>query len=128
MTDQTIGTAAETPAETPAVADGAKAASTVFSALTAASRSAVMGVWEVDKALFGYARDAVRGYVDLGRETLRAKSLSDMLDLHAAKAHSRIEATVANTREIVELTREKAQEAYAPIKEVVDAYRPNKAA
>ncbi|SEB00641.1 phasin family protein [Rubrimonas cliftonensis] len=98
-------------------------ASKMLGALASASRNAVAGVIEVDKALFGYARDAVTGYVELGKETIQAKSLSDVLDLHVARAHARIEATAANTREIVELTREKLSETYAPVKEVVAAYR-----
>ncbi|MEO0762923.1 MAG: phasin family protein, partial [Pseudomonadota bacterium] len=82
-------------------------ASKMFGALFAASRKTVEGVIEVDKALIGYARDAVTGYVELGKESLQAKSLNDLLDLHVARAHSRIETTAANTREIVELTRQK---------------------
>lgn len=103
-------------------------ASKMFGALFAASRKAVEGVIEVDKALIGYARDAVTGYVDLGKESLQAKSLNELLDLHVARAHSRIETTAANTREIVELTRQKIGETYAPVKEVLEATRSTDAA
>ena len=103
-------------------------ASQMLGALVSASRKAVAGVIEVDKTLFGYAKDAVVSYVELGKETVQAKSLSDVLDLHVARAHARIEATAANTREIVELTRQKLNETYAPVKDVVAAYRANNAA
>lgn len=105
-----------------------KAVSGLFGAYFASSRKLIEGVIEVDKALFGYAKDAVTGYVDLGKETFQAKCLNDVIDLHAAYAHSRIETTAANAREVVELTKDKAKEAYAPMKEVIDTYRPGKAA
>ncbi|MEL6324973.1 MAG: phasin family protein, partial [Pseudomonadota bacterium] len=91
-------------------------------------RKAVEGVIEVDKALIGYARDAVTGYVELGKESVQAKSMNDLLDLHVARAHSRIETTAANTREILELTRQKAGEAYAPVKEVFQTSQSTDAA
>ncbi|MEO1495328.1 MAG: phasin family protein [Pseudomonadota bacterium] len=103
-------------------------ASKMFGALFAASRKTVEGVIEVDKALIGYARDAVTGYVELGKESLQAKSLNDLLDLHVARAHSRIETTAANTREIVELTRQKVGEAYVPVKEVFQTSQSTDAA
>lgn len=103
-------------------------ASKMFGAFFSAGRKAVEGVIEVDKALLGYARDAVTGYVELGKETMQAKSLNDVLDLHVARAHSRIETTAANTREILELTRQKVGETYAPVKDVLQASRTSDAA
>ncbi len=100
----------------------------LFNAYFAATRNAVTGVIEVDKALFGYAKDAVTGYYKLGQDTFRAKSLDEVIEMHTAYAHANIEATAANARELVELTKDKAQEAYAPIKEVIETYRPGKAA
>lgn len=102
--------------------------SQMFNALFSASRKAVGGVIEVDRALFGYARDAVTDYVELGKETMQAKSLTDVLDLYVARAHARVEATAANTREIVDLTRQKLTETYAPLKEVVETYRAGETA
>ena len=131
MKKKTEKTNTETKATNKAVAtatDASKAVSGLFSAYFASGRKAIEGIIEVDKALFGYAKDAVEGYVELGKETVQAKCLNDVIDLHAAHAHSRIEATAANAREVVELTRDKAKEAYAPMKEVIDTYRPGKAA
>jgi hypothetical protein len=105
-----------------------KAAASMFGALFAASRATVTGVIEIDRALIGYARDAVTNYVDLGKKTVQARNLNDLLNLHVASAHARVENTAANAREIVELSRLKLQEAYAPVKEVVDTYRGPKAA
>ena len=103
-------------------------ASKMFGAVFSAGRKAVEGVIEVDKALIGYARDAVTGYVELGKESMQAKSMNDLLDLHVARAHSRIETTAANTREILELTRQKVGETYAPVKEVFQTSRSTDAA
>lgn len=74
----------------------------------------------MDKALLGYA--------EVSKETVKAKCLNGVLDLQAAHAHLRIGAIAANARDVVELTKDKAKEAYAPVKEVIDAYRPGKAA
>ncbi len=113
---------------TKTVSDASKTVSNLFSAYFTSGRKVVEGVIEVDKALLGYAKEAVNGYVALGKDTVQAKCLNDVIDLHAAHAHASIESTAANAREIVELSKEKAKEAYAPVKEVIDTYRPGKAA
>lgn len=105
-----------------------KAAATMFGAAVTASRNAISGVIEIDRTLIGYAKDAVTGYVDLGKKTVQARNLNDLLDLHVASAHARVENTAANAREIVELTRQKLQETYAPVKDVVETYRGSKTA
>lgn len=100
----------------------------LFSAYFTSVRKVAEGVFEVDKALFGYAKDTVNGYVALGMETMQAKCLNDVIDLHAAHAHASIETGAANAREVVELSKEKAKEAYAPVKQIIDTYRRGKAA
>ena len=126
---ETKAVEAEAPTKVLASATNAsKAVSGLFSAYFTTGRKIVEGVIEVDKALIGYAKEAVTGYVDLGKETVQAKCLNDVIDLHAAHAHARIEATAANAREVVELSKDKAKEAYAPVKGVIDTYRPGKAA
>ena len=122
----TVDSAASTASESAAKAG--KAVTGLFSAYFASGRKAVEGVIEVDRALLGYAKDAFDGYVTLSKETMQAKCLNDVIDLHAAHAHARIEASAANAREVVELTKDKAKEAYAPVKDVIDTYRPTKAA
>ncbi len=120
---------AEAIAETTtSVAEATKAATGLFSATFSASRKAVEGIIAVDKALLGYMRDAATSYVDLGKETIRAKNIEELINLYAANAHARVEANAANAREVVELTREKATETYAPVKEVLDTYRSSSAA
>jgi len=105
-----------------------KAAASFFGAVFTAGRTAVAGVIEVDRTLIGYARDAITGYVELGKKSIQARNLNDLLDLHVASAHARVENTAANAREIVELSRQKLEEAYAPVKEIVATYRGTKAA
>ncbi len=112
---------------TKTVADASKAVSGLFGAYFTTVRKVAEGVIEVDKALLGYARDAANGYMTLGKETVQAKCLNDVIDLHAAHAHASIEASAANAREVVEISKEKAKEAYAPVKEIIDTYRPGKA-
>lgn len=136
MTKATKATAKVTEAATAKVADvtetttesvktAATAATGIFSALATSGRAAFAGIIEVDKTLFGYAKDAVTGYVDHGKKSLQAKNINDLVDLQAAYAHANIEASVANAREIVDLSRTKTIEAYAPVK---DAYASYKAA
>ena len=131
MTTKTAQTAEVTTLHTSGaeiVKNAPKAAASMFGAVVTASRNAVSGVIEIDRTLIGYARDAVTSYVDLGKKTVQARNMNDLLDLHVANAHARVENAAANTREIVELSRQKLQEAYAPVKEVVESYRGNKTA
>ncbi|WP_037312297.1 phasin family protein [Ruegeria halocynthiae] len=136
MTAKTVKSTTETKTAEAKVAttaldsatNASKALTGLFNAYFTSGRKAIEGIIEVDKALLGYAKEAVTGYVELSKDTVQAKCLNDVLDLHAAHAHSRIEATAANAREVVELTKDKAKEAYAPVKEVIDTYRPGKAA
>lgn len=126
---KTEAKATEVAAEaTNSVTNASKAVSGLFGAYFTSGRKAIEGIIEVDKALLGFAKNAVEGYVALGKDTMQAKCLNDVIDLHASAAHSRIETGAANAREVVELTKDKAKEAYAPMKEVIDTYRPGKAA
>lgn len=110
------------------VANASRVATGLLGATFSASRKAVEGVIAVDKALIGYMRDAVSSYVDLGKETIRAKNVEELINLYAANAHARVEANAANAREVVELTKDKITETYAPVKEVLDSYRSSSAA
>ncbi len=111
-----------------AMTNAPKTAASLFGAFFSAGRTAVEGVIEIDRTLIGYARDAVTNYVDLGKQTVQARNLNELLDLYVANAHSRVENTAANTREIVDLSRQKLDETYAPVKEVIDTYRGPSAA
>ncbi len=108
------------------VTDAIKTMTSLFGALTQSTRKYVEGVIEVDKALLGYAKEAVVGFYDHGRQSVQAKDLNGLIDLQAAYAHNRIEATAANAREVVDLTRTKAMEAYAPVQEVFGNIYPSK--
>ena len=105
------------------VANASKMATGLFGATFSATRKAVEGVIAVDQALFGYMRDAASSYVDLGKETFQAKNVEEVINLYAANAHARVEANAANAREVIELTKDKVTETYAPVKEVIDTYR-----
>jgi len=106
------------------IAEVSKSSTALFGALGQFGRKYVEGMIEVDKALFGYARESVNNMVQLGRDTMSAKSVDAVLDLHVAAAHNRIENTAANTREVLDLTQAKLKEAVAPVKEVVAPYLP----
>ena len=110
------------------VSNATQSVSNLFGACFSAGRKTIEGMIEVDKALYGYAKDAVGSYATLSKETMKAKSINDVIDLHVASAHARVEANAANTREVIEMTREKIQDAYAPVKEVIDTYRTGNAA
>lgn len=110
------------------VANASKVATGIVGATFTASRKAVEGVIAVDKSLLGYVRASASSYVDLGKETFRAKNVEELINLYAANAHARVEANAANAREVVELTKEKVTETYAPVKKVLDNYRSSPAA
>jgi len=122
----TTNTASEADVET--ATSPRKSAASVLGAIYTAGRTAVVGVIEIDRTLLGYAKDAVTGYIDLGKQTIKARNLNELLELHVAQAHARVETTAANAREIVELSRQKLQESYEPVKEAVATYRATKAA
>lgn len=104
------------------------AVSSLVDAVFKAGRTAVVGVVEIDRTLLGYAKDAVTSYIDLGKQTVQARNVKELLELHVARAHAGVETTAANMREIVELSRQTLQDSYAPVKEVVATYRASKAA
>ncbi|MFA3917423.1 phasin family protein [Ruegeria hyattellae] len=120
--------AANVSKATSSIANVSNTVSSLFGAYITSSRKVVEGVIEVDKTLLGYAKNAVDGYVALGKDTMQAKCLNDVIDLQAAHAHASIENGAANAREVVELSRTRAKEAYAPLKEVIDTYRSSNAA
>ena len=94
--------------------------SSVFSALTAGTHKTAEGIIAVDNALLGYAKVAVNSYIDLGRKSVSAKSVSDLFDLQVAHAHDRVEQRAANAREVIDPAQRKMQDAYAPIKDVFE--------
>ena len=100
----------------------------MFVAFFSASCRAVESVIAVDMAILGRAWGVANGYVALSRESIRSTSARDLIDLHIARAHARGEETAADTREIVELTRQKFGETYAPLKEAFDARRAKSSA
>lgn len=108
------------------VTEAGKAVSGIFQALTTSSRALFETTIAVDKALLGYANDAVTGYAKLGRESINAKCVNDLIDLHVAYAHDRVEQNAANTREVLDLTQTKLKEAYAPVQTVLAPYFPQK--
>lgn len=95
----------------------------LFGAYIGCLRKTADGVIAVDKAILAQLNTAGKEFVELGRGTLQAKCLNDVLDLQAAYAHARVEASAANAREIIEMTKDHAKEAYASVKEVIDGYR-----
>lgn len=106
--------------------DTTKAFSDLFLAFAHGGRAAFDGVVAVDKAVLGYASDAAKSYYEFGRKTIEAKSIDSLLDLNVAFAHDRIDATAANSREVVDLVQSKASAAYAPIKDALEPYMPAK--
>jgi len=103
-------------------------ARSLFSAFSLSGKKAFSGVIEFDKALFGIAKDTVTGAFNHGKATMSAKCINDVVDLQAAYAHSYIEATAANSRELIDLARVKTTEAYAPVKEAIEDMKGDKAA
>lgn len=123
-TTNAIKGALENPVEK--MTETTKAATSIANAFFLGGRKTVEGVIEVDKALFGYAREALNSYATLGRNVVNAKSMSELFDMQVAHAHDRIEQNAANTREVLDLAQTKAKEAYVPVKEAMSVYLPKK--
>lgn len=111
-----------------AAAQPVAATTTVLSSLTDSGRKTLEGVIEIDKALLGYARESITGFVDHGKASLAAKDINSLIDLQASFLHTMIETGAANTREIVDLTKTKVEEAYAPVTDAIVNLRQNKVA
>ena len=73
--------------------------------------------------LIGMAKESVAGH---GKAIMKAKSINDVVDLQASYAHSAIETTAADSRELLDMARMKTEEAYAPIKEVIAEFQSEK--
>lgn len=126
--DKTEATPETAVAVTKAAKTANKTALNLFGAYVTTLRKAAEGLIAVDKAILIQMNTAGKEFVELGRDTMRAKCLNDVLDLQAAYAHARVEANAANAREIIEMTKDHAKEAYAPVKEIIDGYRNKDAA
>lgn len=124
-TTKTAKTTDLTTADAPKTAQNTaqNTALNLFGAYVTTLRKAAQGIVAVDKAILTQMNTAGKEFIDLGRDTMRAKCLNDVLDLQAAYAHARVEANAANAREIIEMTKDHAKEAYAPVKEIIDGYR-----
>ena len=122
-TKTTTATARKSATKQPAAA-----ATNVFSSLAKSGAKTLEGIVEIDKALLGYARDSIVGYVEHGKASLAAKDINTLIDLQASFLHSAIESGAANTREVIELARARSTEAYAPVKDAIDTYRSRDAA
>jgi hypothetical protein len=106
--------------------NGARA---LFGALTASGRKTAEGVLAFDKALFDLMKSGVEGQINHAKASLQAKSVNDLMSLQVAHVQSAFEATATNTREIITLAKDKAEEAYAPVKSVIaDLTKTSKAA
>ena len=128
-TKTTEATQAKVLQETTAkLTEGTEVARDLVSALTESGRKTFEGVLAFDKALLGIVKESITAYVDHGKATLQARSINDVVDLQAAYAHSAIEATAANTRELLDLAKTKTEEAVAPLKEVVAELKSDKKA
>lgn len=126
MTKTTKTTASKaTAAKTETKTDATR---NLFGALSLTGKKTVEGVFAFDKALFGIAKSAVTSYVDHGKAIAGAKSISDVVDIQAAYAHSAIETTAANSRELLDLAKTKTEEAYAPVKEAIADLKSDKKA
>ena len=108
--------------------EGSKAARSLFGALTLSGRKTLEGVLAFDKAVFGIVKNNVTSAIDHTKATMSAKSINDVVELQAAYAHSYIEATAANSRELLDLAKTRTEEAYAPVKVALSELKGDKKA
>ncbi len=106
-------------ATTARLSEGTRAARALFGALGESGRKTFDGVLAFDKALIDIVKTGVTSYIDHGKATMSAKCINDVVDLQAAYAHSAIEAGAANTRELLDLAKDRTEEAYAPVKQAI---------
>jgi phasin family protein len=95
-------------------------------AVTASGKVAFEGAIAFDRALLGYGRVAFDETVAHWNESLKAKTVRELLAAQSAFAKSRYETVAGQGRELFELTRAQITNAVAPLHELVSGV--NKAA
>ncbi len=89
---------------------------TYFSALSTAGRSVFEGTVEVDKLVLSKLSDAVQETVEYGRDLMSVRDLNTAVSMYANFAETRLNKSVADTKEVLDLVKNRSEEVIKPFK------------
>jgi phasin family protein len=90
-------------------------------AVVAANQALAKGAEEISKEIFGIAQASFENAASTAKAFLGAKTLQDVIELNNAVAKETLEAFLANSAKLSELTFKVTTEAAQPLKARVDA-------
>jgi hypothetical protein len=91
----------------------------VVGALGHASRTSLNGIAEFNGALGRYGKDALADTIDFGRKAIKAKSLTEMVELQVDYVTRRNQAMFASVNELNAIAQAKTVAAWSPLGETV---------
>jgi phasin family protein len=90
-------------------------------AVVAANQALAKGAEEISKEIFGIAQASFENAASTAKAFLSAKTLQDVIELNNAAAKDTLDAFLANSAKLSELTFKVTSEAALPLKARVDA-------
>ena len=101
------------------LSDAREFGSEVVETLGHAGRTSFNGVTEFNGALGRYGKDALTDTIEFGRQTLKARSLKDIVDLNVAFMARRSQAMFASVSELNAIAQAKTVAAWSPLGETL---------
>jgi hypothetical protein len=99
--------------------DAREFGSEVVETLGHAGRTSLNGVTEFNGALGRYGKDALTDTIEFGRQSLKARSLKDIVDLNVAFMTRRSQAMFASVNELNAIAQAKTVAAWSPLGETL---------
>lgn len=101
------------------LSDAREFGSEIVETLGHAGRTSFNGVTEFNGALGRYGKDALTDTIEFGRQTLKARSLKDIVDLNVAFMTRRSQAMFASVNELNAIAQAKTVAAWSPLGETL---------
>lgn len=115
-----VGRVEDTMATVKVGLDQAKAFGTeVFSVVDNAGRTTLGGIATVNTSLVGYGRDVLADTIDVGKKTMEARSVQDVVELQTAFAERRISAAFHTMAALNSLAQQNVMAMFTPFASLV---------
>ncbi len=88
------------------------------SVLSTAGRAAIEGTIEVDKLILTKLADGARDTMNYGRELMAVRDVNTAVSSYANFASTRLNKSVADTKEVLDLAKARAEDVIKPFKAV----------
>jgi phasin family protein len=111
-----MATTKTTEAAKTAAAKTVEDATGFASKLTEAGKALFNGTIEVDKMILGHLADGAKETAEHGRSLLAAKDIKTAFEMQVGFFQNSVEQSVANSREVLQLTQSKLQDVLDPLR------------